>query len=133
MKRSELQRRTPLRRVTPLKPAASRPRRQVISPASSDQRAKVRFAGCVVCFADHCDPAHLTPRSFRGCDHEDCVIPLCRVHHRAFDDGALDLLPHLSGRGFSQELAHMQGHYDDPISVLHRLSGHRWVPEGMAA
>jgi hypothetical protein len=69
----------------------------------------------------------------RGCDSEDCVIGLCRAHHRAFDDGALDLLPFLSGGGFEAELAHMQGHYSDPLSVVHRLSGCRWAPERSAA
>jgi hypothetical protein len=50
-----------------------------------------------------------------------------------FDDGRLDLLPHISGRGFRAELAHMQMHYDDPISVLVRLSGMRWMPERTVA
>jgi hypothetical protein len=120
-------------RPTPLKRSTARPRRQAVSEASFEQRAKVRFAPCVVCAVEGCDPAHLTPRGFRGCDHEDCVIALCRAHHRAFDDGALDLLPHIAGRGFSRELAHMQGHYDDPVSVLHRLTGERYVPERNAA
>lgn len=64
----------------------------------------------------------------RGCDSPDCVIGLCRRCHELFDRGALDLLPHLSGQGFGVELAHMQGHYDDPLSVLIRLSGTYWVP-----
>lgn len=101
--------------------------------ASPSQRAKVKAQVCAVCQADHVDAAHLTPRSFRGCDSPDCVIGLCRVHHRAFDDGALDLLPFLSGGGFEAELAHMQGHYSDPLSVVFRLSGCRWIPESEAA
>lgn len=109
------------------------PKRKPISPASSSQRAKVKAQVCAVCQAEHVDAAHLTPRSFRGCEHEDCVIGLCRVHHRAFDDGALDLLPFLSGGGFEAELAHMQGHYSDPLSVVFRLSGCRWIPESEAA
>lgn len=64
----------------------------------------------------------------RGCDHPDCVIALCRVHHEAFDRSELDLLPHLSGAGFERELAHMQAHYSDPYSVLRRLSGREWRP-----
>lgn len=116
-----------------LKRESAQPRRQRISEASPEQRAKVAVQVCAVCSSDRCDPAHLTPRGFRGCDHADCVIALCRVHHRQFDDGALDLTPYLSGRGFNVELAHMQGHYDDPITVLQRLSGMRWAPERSAA
>jgi hypothetical protein len=70
--------------------------------------------------------------SFRGCDEPECVVPLCRAHHREFDDGRLDLLPHVSGQGFEAELAHMQRHYGDPLSVVYRLSGCRWVPEEAA-
>lgn len=114
---------------TPIKRNGTSRRPRAISPASPAQRAKVAVQVCVVCQSDGCDPAHLTPRGFRGCDDADCVIALCRAHHRAFDDGRLDLLPHVSGRGFNAELAHMQAHYDDPVSVLYRLSGHRWAPE----
>jgi hypothetical protein len=35
------------------------------------------------------------PRSLGGCDEPDCVVPLCRVHHRRYDRGQLDLLPYL--------------------------------------
>lgn len=112
-----------------LKPSAPRARPRPISEASPAQRAKVRLQVCAVCGFDRCDAAHLTPRSFRGCEDAACVIALCRHHHRLFDDGHLDLLPHLSGHGFGVELAHMQGHYDDPLSVVYRLSGMRWMPE----
>jgi hypothetical protein len=116
-----------------LQRSAPKPRARSISPASPEQRAKVAAQVCAVCCFDRCDPAHLAPRSHGGCDHADCVIALCRPHHRAFDDGTLDLTPYLAGRGFNAELAHMQGHYDDPVSVLHRLSGMRWAPERSAA
>jgi hypothetical protein len=128
---------------TPLKRASidsnGRPRRSTLKPgrgfaASTDQREKVARQVCAVCGAEHCDPAHLAPRAMgRGCDDADCVIALCRLHHEQFDHGELDLLPHLAGHGFNRELAHMQWHYDDPISVVIRLSGHRWVPERTAA
>lgn len=120
-----------LKRTAPLKSTSSRPRRQTFTPASDEQRAKVSVHVCAVveCQRHDCDPAHLTPRSFRGCDHPACVIALCREHHRQFDDGRLDLLPHLAARGFEAELAHMQGHYSDPLSVIFRLSGMRWAPE----
>lgn len=105
--------------------------RRAISPASKAQRAKVKTHVCAVieCASEHCDPAHLAPRAMgRGCDDPACVIALCRLHHEQFDRGDLDLLPHLSGRGFEVELAHMQLHYSDPMSVLIRLTGCRWIP-----
>lgn len=104
--------------------------------ASKAQREKVKAQVCAVieCGAEYCDPAHLAARAMgRGCDSADCVIALCRYHHTEFDEDRLDLLPHLSGRGFEVELAHMQGHYSDPLSVVIRLSGHRWIPEERAA
>lgn len=113
-------------------------RRSTLNPgrgfaASKNQREKVAAMVCAVCGAEHCDPAHLAPRAMgRGCDHRDCVIALCRPHHEQFDRGELDLLPHISGAGFERELAHMQGHYSDPLSVLIRLSGVRWVPDNTA-
>jgi hypothetical protein len=135
-----VKRSTPLKRNTPL--ASVSPRRveregTVRSTlrqgrgfaASPAQRRKVAGQVCAVCQQEPCDPAHLTPRGFRGCDDADCVIALCRLHHEAFDNSTLDLCPHLSGAGFERELAHMQGHYSDPLSVLVRLSGCRWVPE----
>jgi hypothetical protein len=44
------------------------------------------------------DPAHPVPRSLDGGDAPDCVVPLCRLHHRRYDRGQLDLLPHLEPR-----------------------------------
>lgn len=132
----------PLARKTALKASAKpRPgRRSTLNPgrgfaASSAQRRKVAAHVCVVCQAEHCDAAHLAPRSHGGCDSADCVIGLCRRCHEEFDAGRLDLLPHLSGQGFEVELAHMQGHYSDPLSVVFRLSGVRWqpVPDSRAA
>jgi hypothetical protein len=35
------------------------------------------------------------PRSMGGCDHADCVVALCRLHHRAYDSGRLDLVSYL--------------------------------------
>jgi hypothetical protein len=111
---------------------SSKPGRRPSFAASTAQRAKVKGQVCAVteCFAEHCDPAHLAPRALgRGCDSPLCVIALCRFHHEQFDRGDLDLCPHLSCRGFGAELAHMQGHYEDPLSVLIRLSGTYWVPD----
>lgn len=127
-----LERRTRLAQASAA--AGDRPRRSTLKTgrgfaASKAQREKVKAQVCAVCHRDPCDPAHLAPRALgRGCHHADCVIALCREHHEQFDRGDLDLLPHLSGAGFETELAHMQGHYSDPLSVVIRLSGVRWVP-----
>jgi hypothetical protein len=78
-------RRTPLRRTTRLTAAAS-----------AAQRRKVTGRPCLVCSTRRAvDPAHLVPRSLGGCDAPECVIALCRRHHRAYDARALDLLPYL--------------------------------------
>jgi hypothetical protein len=46
---------------------------------------------CVVCERAPVDPAHLVPQRLGGCAHPDCVVPLCRTHHRLYDHGALRL------------------------------------------
>lgn len=73
--------------------------------ASSAQRLKCRDAECVVCGRQGCDPAHLLPRSLGGTAHADAVIPLCRADHDAYDQGRLDLLPHLEP-WYRRELAY---------------------------
>jgi hypothetical protein len=70
------------------------------------------------------DPAHLVPRSLGGCDHAHCVVALCRVHHRLYDRGELDLLQHLEPR-FRTEPAHAL----TPVgllALLRRSTGMRW-------
>jgi hypothetical protein len=108
------ERRTPLTRRTPLQP---RPWRKPDSDersgnqrapfaASEAQRAKMLGAACVVCQQTKgITPAHLAARSLGGCDHPDCVVPLCWMHHRAYDTGRLELLPHLEPR-WRAEIAH---------------------------
>ena len=83
---------------------------------------------CLVCGARAgADPAHIAPRSRGGCDHPDCVVPLCRFRcHRAFDDGRLDLLLHLEPR-HRAELAHALQHLG-LIELLERLTAERWGP-----
>jgi hypothetical protein len=44
-----------------------------------------------------------------GCDHADCVMPLCRIHHRNSDTGRPDLPRHLEPR-WRQEIAHVVCH-----------------------
>ena len=78
-------------------------------PASEPQRAKVANLACLVCDRSPADPAHLVPREHGGCDDADCVIPLCRTHHRLYDSGELNLANHL-GRGWRRERAHARLH-----------------------
>jgi len=85
-------------------------RRSAVSLASSTQRDKIRDRCCVNCGEYGCDPAHLTPRSQGGCDMPDCVIPLCRTCHTAFDHGLVDLEPVLALAQFREERAHMAWH-----------------------
>lgn len=103
--------------------------------ASKAQRDKVRLLPCVGCghgddgfgFQEETgvDPAHLWPRGKGGCDHPDCVLPLCRTCHRLFDQGELDLLPRLAGtEAWAKEQAHpILAHGVSPVELVRRLSG----------
>ena len=103
-----------------------------IAATSEEQRRKVDGVACLVCRrSDGIDPAHLASRSRGRCDHPDCVVPLCRRCHRAFDDGRLDLLPHLDPRHRS-ELAHALSHLG-LIALLERLTDERWAAAGREA
>jgi hypothetical protein len=101
-RRAALRRTGRLQRRTPL-------RRSRIARASDAQRAKVAGQRCLVCGERRVDPAHLVPRSLGGCDQPDCIVPLDRRCHRAFDRGELDLLPYLEP-GYRAELAHRLRH-----------------------
>ena len=112
-------RRTPLRRTTRLTAAGP-------AAASAAQRRKVTGRPCLVCGARRgVDPAHLVPRSLGGCDAPECVIALCRRHHRAYDAGALDLLPYLEPT-CRAEICHAVAHLG-LIGTLRRLTGRRDV------
>jgi len=41
---------------------------------------------------------HRPGGSLGGCDHPDGAVPLCWLHHRAYDIGRLGLLPNLEAR-----------------------------------
>ena len=102
--------------------------------ASDAQRIKIRGAACIVCRQTKAiTPAHLAPRSLGGCDERDCVVPLCWLHHRAYDTGRLDLLPHLEPC-WRTEIAHAVEHLG-LIGALRRLSTrHRnWGANSSAA
>ena len=123
-------RRAPIRRRRPLRPGESPPRRRTplrraaCPPASAAQRDAVRGQGCIVCGRHTAvDPAHLVPRSLGGCEHRLCVVALCRAHHRAYDRGALDLVPHLEPR-LRAQAAHAVAHLG-LAGALRRLSGGR--------
>ena len=124
-----LERRVPLRRMTPLARQAPPERRawrseregeaarvQLMSAqrrpgaASAAQRAKIVGAACIVCRQTKgITPAHLAPRALGGCDAADCVVPLCWLHHRAYDTGRLELLPYLEPR-WRAEIGHAVSH-----------------------
>jgi hypothetical protein len=107
--RKQLQRRTPLQRT----PAMA---------ATEAQRAAVAGRNCIVCGTDRrIDPAHVVPRSMGGCGDPMCVIPACRAHHRAYDRGALDLLPYLEPEWRAQ-VAHAVAHVG-LLGALRRISG----------
>jgi hypothetical protein len=89
--------------------------------ASAAQRAKIVGQGCVVCAQTKgITPAHLAPRSMGGCDESDCVVPLCWLHHRAYDTGRLELLPYLEPQ-WRGEVAHAVVHLG-LIGAVRRLA-----------
>jgi hypothetical protein len=123
-------RRTPIRRRRPLRPGVKPLRRttplarRALAPASAAQREAVRGAACIVCGTRAAvDPAHLVPRTMGGCDHPLCVVALCRSHHRAYDQGRLDLVPYLEPR-YRAQVTHAVVHVG-LIGALRRLSGRR--------
>jgi hypothetical protein len=76
---------------------------------SHAQRLKVKGEPCCVCGADDLivkvDPMHIASRAQGGCDDPLCTVPACRVCHRRFDTGELDLLRYLEPH-YREELAH---------------------------
>jgi len=121
---ASLRRTGPPARRTPLRRAGYR-------GASEAQRAKVRGERCLVCGQRPVDPAHLVARARGGCDQPECVVALCRSHHRAFDRGTLDLLPRLEP-DHRCELAHAVGHLG-LVGALRRVTGRRWRADERAA
>ena len=78
-------------------------------PASVAQGRRVAGRRCLVCGRRPVDPAHLVPRRLGGCDSPDCVVALCRTHHRLYDTARLALAPYL-GDGQRGELRHALTH-----------------------
>jgi hypothetical protein len=115
--RAAFARRTELMRRTPLE-------RRSLASASPAQRVKVHGVACIVCATRRAiDPAHLVPRPLGGCDDPLCVVALCRLHHRAYDRGTLDIVPFLEPR-MRAEAAHAVAHLG-LVGALRRLSGRR--------
>jgi hypothetical protein len=112
------------------------------SPAQ--KRKVVEHPFCIACGIQAStyvaiDPAHLTKRQHGGCDHELCVVPLCRGPqsnhcHRRWDEGDLDLLPVLTARWPAQreEVQHMLEHLG-PVSMVERLANSKTQWEDLAA
>lgn len=87
-----------LTRKTASRPGPTRPRAVIATPrvaASAAQRRKVARLCCLVCGREPVDPAHAVPRRLGGCNSPDCVVPLCRAHHRSFDTSGLAVVPYL--------------------------------------
>lgn len=103
-------RRTRLKRRTGISRTAIEPARWL--PASPAQRLKVIESRCVVCGRTRVDAAHLVPQRLGGCQSPDCVLPLCRTHHRLFDTGQLALVLYL-GPKQKPELAHALRHFGE--------------------
>ena len=123
MKRARLRRRHPLRAKTELRRSAPLERTPSMA-ATERQRAAVAGLRCIVCGTDRrIDAAHLIPRSLGGCGDVACCVPLCRLHHRAYDRGELDLLRYLEP-AWRTQLAHAVGHVG-VIAALRRITGTR--------
>jgi hypothetical protein len=126
MKRTPLRRRAKLRAGKPLQRRSSLQRTPSMV-ATDAQRAAVAGRSCIVCGTDRrIDPAHLIPRSMGGCGDLLCVVPACRVHHRAYDRGELDMVSYLEP-AWRAQLAHAVGHVG-LIGALRRISGGRQDP-----
>jgi hypothetical protein len=133
-RRVPLRRRTPItRRLWPAAPVAVMP----LVPASDAQREKVSGAACIVCERTPVDPAHLVPQRLGGCDHPDCLLALCRSHHRQYDHGQLKLAPYVVD-GCERELRHAKEHvsaavlatWPEPGQVARYASAFAQVADG---
>ncbi len=133
MRRSGLERRTPLKaksglkRSSELKRTALRPSKGGISPATPDQRERVKDRACIVCAAHPCDPAHLIDRSLApgSGDSSAMVVPLCRPCHRAYDDGDLDLTPYVEPHWRDAVACAVEA--VGLIGALRRISKRQWT------
>jgi hypothetical protein len=103
-------------------------KRKGISPATPEQREKVKDLGCVVCGKGPCHPMHLIDRSLAPSAGDDvrAVVPGCPLHHREYDEGGLDLSPYLEPR-WRAELA-WAVEAVGLFAALKRITNRRWTP-----
>jgi hypothetical protein len=121
LQRSELQRKTPLKR------GSTSLRRTPLGHCTPEQRERVRGLPCIACgvFSGPCHPAHVIDRATVSQDAADDVracVPLCFPHHRAYD-----LLPYLEPR-WRDSLEWAVGAVG-LLRALRRITNRRWVPE----
>jgi hypothetical protein len=78
-----------------------------------------------VCGASQTDAAHLIPRGLAddGGGDPRAVVPLCREHHRAYDEGGLSLLGFLEPR-YRDEMAFAVSRVG-LVSALRRITNDR--------
>lgn len=84
-----------------------------------------------MCWREPVDPAHLIDRSIALDADGDPrrVVPLCRYHHRAYDEGVIDLLPDLAP-DYRDEIAFaVQIHPRGIVGALERITNRRWEPK----
>jgi hypothetical protein len=113
---------------------AKRPRiaRSPLGHATPEQRSRVADRACIVCgkHAGNCHPAHLIPRAASpsdSADDERMTVPLCPVCHPEYDEGQLDLLPHLEPYWRDAIIAAVEA--VGLMAALKRITKRRWVPE----
>lgn len=96
--------------------------------ASPLQRHKVAGESSILSGRGPCDPCHVIDRSLLtvGQDDELAVVALTRDEHRAYDEGALDLLPSLEVAG-RDELAFAVKRFG-LLRTLERVTNQRWCP-----
>jgi hypothetical protein len=101
-----------------------------ISPASPEQRAKVRGALSIISAEGPCHPAHILDRRYGGCDSADCVIPLTPREHRDYEENRLDILGALIAGGFWVELGHViTEHEVGPLRLVELTTGEEHHPQ----
>jgi HNH endonuclease len=91
-----------LQRHEPMERKPSKIKQTPLGHCTPEQKARVAEQVCVVCgqHFNACEPAHVIPRghpkmSDFAADDVRAVVPLCHWDHRLFDEGKIDLLPHL--------------------------------------
>lgn len=83
---------------------------------------------CLVCWQAPTDRAHVIDRSLAPDVYHDParIVFLCRLHHEAYDNHTLDLLPYLEPR-HRRELARAV-ECVGLMTTLERVTGQKWVP-----